>query len=160
MKLTEKQVMKIHEIIERHSTDVVDYELATDDINAYLLAAPSEPQASEPPDEVAWLIERDGPQWLFVAGDMLEWSSDSLRALRFSRKQDAEAFLVINAGLYMHCGLKVTEHKWMKVQTDFHSVNLSTGEKTRSIVGDGERRDEVVGPAKPQASEPRTYKGD
>src|SRR5208282_6245233 len=56
------------------------------------LAAPSEPQASEPPDEVAWLIERDGPQWLFVAGNMLEWSSDSLRALRFSRKQDAEAF--------------------------------------------------------------------
>src|SRR5208337_1738408 len=46
--LTEKQVMKIHEIIERHSTDVVDYELATDDINAYLLAVPSEPQASEP----------------------------------------------------------------------------------------------------------------
>src|SRR5208337_195986 len=44
--LTEKQVMKIHEIIERHSTDVVDYELATDDINAYLLAVPSEPQAS------------------------------------------------------------------------------------------------------------------
>src|SRR5208337_5323957 len=46
---------------------------------------------------------------------------------------------------------------WMKVQTDFHSVNLSTGEKTRSIVGDGERRDEVVGPApsEPQASEPQ-----
>ena len=26
----------------------------------------------------------------------------------------------------------------MKVRTDFHSVNLATGEKTRSIVGDGQ----------------------
>lgn len=34
----------------------------------------------------------------------------------------------------------------MKVRTDFHSVNLTTGERTRSVVGDGERHDEVVGP--------------
>lgn len=31
----------------------------------------------------------------------------------------------------------------MKIRTDFHSVNLSKGTKTRSIVGGGERRDEV-----------------
>jgi hypothetical protein len=33
----------------------------------------------------------------------------------------------------------------VKVRTDFHAVNLSTGERTRSVVGDGERKDEVVG---------------
>src|SRR5208283_3885474 len=47
-KLTEKQVREIHEIIERHSGYVVDYELATDDINAYLLAEALS-STSEPP---------------------------------------------------------------------------------------------------------------
>jgi len=35
----------------------------------------------------------------------------------------------------------------MKIQGDFNSVNLGTGEKTREIVGDGERRLETVGPS-------------
>ena len=60
MKLTEKQVMKIHEIIERHSTDVVDYELATDDINAYLLAVPSEPQPES--------VSAQGNKQVFMCG--------------------------------------------------------------------------------------------
>jgi len=30
----------------------------------------------------------------------------------------------------------------MKIRTDFYSVNLATGERTRSVVRDGERRDE------------------
>jgi len=34
--LTSKQAEDIHRIIERHSTDVVDYEFAADDISAYL----------------------------------------------------------------------------------------------------------------------------
>lgn len=47
--LTETQVEDIHKIIERHSTDVIDYELATDDINAYLsLSSPIERSASCP----------------------------------------------------------------------------------------------------------------
>jgi hypothetical protein len=41
----------------------------------------------------------------------------------------------------------------MKVRTDFHSVNLSTGEKTRSIVGDGQRVDEA-------APQPPRYPGE
>jgi len=32
----------------------------------------------------------------------------------------------------------------MKIRTDFHSVNLAIGEKTRSIVGDGQTVDETV----------------
>jgi hypothetical protein len=34
----------------------------------------------------------------------------------------------------------------MKIQGDFDSVNLSTGEKSRKIVGEGEVRTETVGP--------------
>lgn len=39
----------------------------------------------------------------------------------------------------------------MKTRTDFHSVNLSTGEKTRSIVGDGQRIDETISIESPAA---------
>lgn len=34
----------------------------------------------------------------------------------------------------------------MRVRTDFTSVNLKTGERTRHIVGDGQRIEETVGP--------------
>jgi hypothetical protein len=44
--LTEKQVMDIHRIIERHSTDVIDYEGATDDINAYLFGGIKQPESA------------------------------------------------------------------------------------------------------------------
>ena len=43
--LTEKQVEDIHHIIERHSTDVIDYEGATDDINAYLFGGIKQPES-------------------------------------------------------------------------------------------------------------------
>ncbi len=36
--ITAQQVSDIHLIIERHSTDVIDYEMAADDINAYLFS--------------------------------------------------------------------------------------------------------------------------
>ena len=42
----------------------------------------------------------------------------------------------------------------MKARTDFHRVNLATGEKTRSIVGKGQRIDETV--AARQANQPST----
>lgn len=99
--------------------------------------------------EQGWLIERrDRPavEWAFVTADkFISWTPRSLEALRFARKEEAEIFA--------ECAdfsekVFVTEHIWMepmRVQTDFHSVNLSTGEKTRSIVGDGECRHETVG---------------
>jgi hypothetical protein len=54
----------------------------------------------------------------------------------------------------------------MKIRTDFHSVNLATGEKTRSIVGDGEEVDETVGTTtqqlqkQPQAPQGRDSAGE
>jgi hypothetical protein len=43
--LTVKQVQDIHRIIERWSTDVVDYEGAADDINAYLFGGIEQPES-------------------------------------------------------------------------------------------------------------------
>lgn len=45
--------------------------------------------------EYAWLIETDGPHYLFLdtigKSDLFRWTRDAHRALRFARKQDAEA---------------------------------------------------------------------
>lgn len=43
--LTETQVQDIHRIIERWSTDVVNYESAADDINAYLFGGIEQPES-------------------------------------------------------------------------------------------------------------------
>jgi hypothetical protein len=44
--------------------------------------------------ETGWLIELKGgtPSW-FQLGDGDNWTSDSLKALRFARKQDADAYI-------------------------------------------------------------------
>lgn len=84
-------------------------------------------------DEVAWLIERwvGGPQWVAGFGTVtmtahacatgpnpsafgstgvsVVWTADSLRALRFSRKVDAES-VILSLGL-PDCS--ATEHAWL-----------------------------------------------
>jgi len=50
-------------------------------------------RVSVPRDEVAWLVERfkaEGPEYLYYNG-VFQWSPNVDRALRFSRKQDADA---------------------------------------------------------------------
>jgi len=63
--------------------------------------------------EFGWLIERVGQQWLCISeARHFHWSSDSLKAIRFARKEDAEAILRLHPELYEHQGLCVTEHRW------------------------------------------------
>lgn len=61
--------------------------------------------------ETGWLIEREGPTWMFVREDrQIDWTSDSVKAVRFSRKEDAEAILF---ALQLHGIVSyVSEHRW------------------------------------------------
>jgi hypothetical protein len=79
-------------------------------------------------DEIAWLIELNlphstaSPEW-FIGGPInsVEFSNDSLKAVRFSRRRDAQAmldWLSINEKLLvMHENVptmySVTEHIWI-----------------------------------------------
>jgi hypothetical protein len=79
-------------------------------------------------NEIAWLIELNlphpasRPEW-FVGGPInsVEFSTDANKAMRFSRRQDAQAmldWLSINEKLLiMHINVpemyKVTEHMWL-----------------------------------------------
>jgi hypothetical protein len=93
-------------------------------------------------DETGWLIERNDAQWFTGR----TWTKDSTKAVKFFSREDAEWTMKL-IEFDPAANVKVTEHIWvMKVQTDFHAVNLSTGTKTRSIVGEGQVIDEVVGP--------------
>ena len=62
--------------------------------------------------ERGWLIERStehGPAYIFVdSNEMLGWTHDSLQAIRFARKEDAEqvARMIDDAE-------KITEHEWV-----------------------------------------------
>lgn len=71
-------------------------------------------------DESGWLIEYhfdNEPRWW--TGDYLahkgqeQWSKDSLQAVRFSRKVDAEMVMVGVLGLKLPClNVVATEHGW------------------------------------------------
>lgn len=71
-------------------------------------------------DESGWLIEYhfdSEPRWW--TGDHLahseqeEWSKDSLQAIRFSRKVDAEMVMVGVLGLKLPClNVVACEHGW------------------------------------------------
>ncbi len=65
---------------------------------------------SEVKVESGWLLEqrKDGKiLWLMLELGMWDWTEDSLKALRFARKQDADAMSdIISDAEY------VTEHQW------------------------------------------------
>lgn len=71
---------------------------------------------AEQTDEIGWLIEsEDGdgvPQWFTLKpGD--DWTKDSVAALRFARREDADSY----AGLYLDSDgppCRITEHLWNK----------------------------------------------
>jgi hypothetical protein len=63
--------------------------------------------------ETGWLIELRGqsPQWWYLGDDGEDgqgWTRDSLKALRFARKQDADAYIE-NVGW---TGAFASEHEW------------------------------------------------
>jgi len=59
--------------------------------------------------EIGWLIERtiDGMvHYLTIEHEMVAWTSDSLKALRFARRQDADMFA------YGEDCERIAEHQW------------------------------------------------
>lgn len=65
-----------------------------------------------PPIEYGWLVERDGPdgvpEWLYVTEDgKFEWTTTSIKALRLSRKRDAQQL-----GRYVGTPSQPTQHSW------------------------------------------------
>lgn len=60
-----------------------------------------------PQDETAWLVERtDAPAPLYMSG-RLTWSESANDAVRFARREDAEAFAPVGAAF------RVCEHAWV-----------------------------------------------
>lgn len=61
--------------------------------------------------ETGWLIEnkdKQSPRWLAVIGGVFDWTTDSIAAVRFSRRSDAEQVAEVigdDADL-------ITQHAW------------------------------------------------
>jgi hypothetical protein len=91
------------------------------------------PLPEEAADETAWLVECDGKwpglghagpiQWLAITSKLggygaceLTLTSDASKALRFARREDAEAAMRMHLGGHdrpeMRAGFTVTEHMW------------------------------------------------
>jgi hypothetical protein len=80
---------------------------------AHVAALASQVPAQTPaPPEVGWLIENTDSEWAYVTlkpTRSFRWTRDSVKALRFSRREDAESVMVFMQGWE---NLKVTEHLW------------------------------------------------
>jgi hypothetical protein len=60
--------------------------------------------------ETGWLIEKivdDRPHWLTCAWSF-GWTDDSLNAIRFCRREDAEQI----ASMMENDDIRITEHQW------------------------------------------------
>jgi hypothetical protein len=60
-------------------------------------------------NEIAWLIEIDGPKWCCFVNGKSDWTADPNQALRFARKVDADNFKA-----YWCVTAKSTEHAWVE----------------------------------------------
>ena len=60
--------------------------------------------------ELAWLIEQRGPVWWTGTAHPAPWSPDSLRAVRFCRREDAEAAMATLPDAHLSF---VSEHEWV-----------------------------------------------
>lgn len=63
------------------------------------------------PTDRAWLIERRSggiPEWLYVHNEFFQWTRESLLAIRFCRREDAEQV----AAVIGEDAEYVTEHQW------------------------------------------------
>jgi hypothetical protein len=69
----------------------------------------SSPSAPVPAEGAqAWLIERPGPEWATCWSGGFDWTKDSLKAIRFCRREDANQV----AELFEFEDVRITEHTW------------------------------------------------
>ena len=84
----------------------------TDILNKAFAAGVASVQKNEPYIEKGWLIEsmRDGKTiYLTVPTDgVFSWTTESMKAIRFCRQEDAEMVLRLSGG----DGEKIAEHMW------------------------------------------------
>lgn len=98
---------------ETEDEDKAAYDAIVAESSARLRRDLAEIAAANPAPETGWLIELRGgpPQWWYLGEDGEDgqgWTSDSLKALRFARKQDAEAYI----GNVGWTEAFATEHEW------------------------------------------------
>jgi hypothetical protein len=62
--------------------------------------------------EMGWLVEREGPSWASIGEGYIrfQWTTDSTKALRFSRKEDADRARLLMQGSEK---LVAKEHVWI-----------------------------------------------
>lgn len=118
------EMLRDLEHIEKYAADFAPcrtYELRKVMRNAAETIRRLSQSSGEPRDELAWVIEQQsGPYLLYFApgfskldGDMLDWSSNNLEAVRFSRRIDAEkTLLLLRATRPGHDRAVVSEHMW------------------------------------------------
>jgi hypothetical protein len=64
-----------------------------------------------PTVETGWLIEKpmkSRPMWL-ICNWSFGWTEDSTKAIRFSRREDAEQI----ATMFENADVRITEHQWL-----------------------------------------------
>lgn len=87
--------------------------------------------------EYAWLIETDGPHYIYLDrighGDLVRWTRDASKAIRFAREIDAKAILdglrKIEPALFQFPtlqGIKAVEHGWDVHESGDHLVREQT----------------------------------
>ncbi len=97
-------------LLKHHANDLSMEEISTRAHKAADIicgAALAEKRPAEP-REIGWLIEREGPEWLAGFGFSSNWTKDSLEAIRFSRRADAEKI----AEVLENVDISITEHIW------------------------------------------------
>lgn len=78
-------------------------------------------QANQQKDETGWLIElrpdNGPPKWLDLSETLLHpsWTADSSKALRFARRDDAEAYYAFHIDDMPHTF--ITEHMWLDARS-------------------------------------------
>jgi hypothetical protein len=81
----------------------------TEAVGKALAGLAATPSPVEGRGEVGWLIERDGPQGLSYA-TARSWTADHLKALRFAREVDADAFAKSRGD--WSADIRIAEHAW------------------------------------------------
>lgn len=76
-------------------------------------ATPDVAQDAVTPDETGWVIEKDDPPVYHLLSDDYDehWTSDVNKALRFARKEDAEAY-ISHVG-WTSPSVRTAEHMWV-----------------------------------------------
>ena len=82
--------------------------------------APAPTPAPPTITETGWLVERPGPEWASAWSGGFDWTRDSLKAIRFCRKSDANQV----AEIFEFEDVRVTEHQWTDSCDSLDSAGL------------------------------------